>query len=141
MTLSIEGSPTAVARSLSPKGLTMPIAKKRLEEMKTEKDIAEDPEHIMMTLWAKENTRKSNVNFGTIPLDRILHVCTAKCKRGEDNAVIHHHFNSRLSAHERKIAAATAQWLATSRGRGLLHEFFRQLKERDERRMEKLRKR
>lgn len=116
-------------RSVSPIGYTMPRAKNRLDELKNAPEHKTDPEHIIMWIWEDANIRRAFLNGGTIPLDSILHECSGRCSKGKSgNAMFgRHHYNRKLSPRDIKIVAATIQWLATSVGRGLLHQFFHEL--------------
>lgn len=105
-------------------GITLSNAKRRLDAIPNPRDQKKDPEHIMARLWAKENTRDSEVNFDGVPLDHILHECGPKCDPQKG-----HHSYSEPNEHDVRVASATVQWLATNCGRGFLHEFFRALKE------------
>lgn len=112
---------------VAPIGLTLPHAKKRLDSL-PEKEEPKDPEHIMMKLWAEQNTRDSSLNFGLVPIDTILHRCTAKCSEGRTYAGTPPHEYFPPNEDELRVINATIQWVATNCGRAFLHKFQQKLK-------------
>jgi hypothetical protein len=112
---------------IAPVGLTLPHAKRRLKELPQEMR-RKDPEHIIMRLWAKENTRRFNLNFGKVPIDNILHKCTKKCGKRRTFAGSPSHDYVPPNVNEVRIINATIQWIATNCGRAFLHEFQQELK-------------
>lgn len=115
-------------KSVCPLGLTLPRAKSRLDAIESEEDKKRDPEHIMMSLWERENTRDTSKNFGKVPVDNILHVCTEKCgaSRGFYGGMDPHEYTE-LNEHDLKVINATVQWLSTNCGRSFLHKFEQEL--------------
>ncbi|MFA6297257.1 MAG: hypothetical protein WC629_01710 [Candidatus Paceibacterota bacterium] len=116
-------------KSLSPVGLTMPVALKRLESLSS-KQKRKDAEAIMMLLWENENTRDP-LNGSMTPLDSILHECTEGCGKtrifsfGADKCV----YKPSLNERDVKVAAATIQWIATNCGRSFFEKFYRKFEE------------
>lgn len=110
-----------MSKSISPVGKTMPNAQRRLIEGRK---LRFDPEAIMARLWAKENTRHG-MHFGRVPLDRILHECNDKCCSDR-------HCYQKINDRDIRVASATVQWLATNCGQSLLFEFFKKVKEKNE---------
>lgn len=117
--------------SLSPKGDTLPNAKRRLDEIVDPNQQAKDPEHIMMGLWALANTRDSSLNLGLVPLDTILHQCDERC--GSFQAQVQgvgasrHFYDGKLNEHDVQVMAATVQWMATNVGRAFYDKFSKAL--------------
>lgn len=112
-------------KSLSPIGLTMPIAEARLNM-----GGKDDPEGIVMKFWSEENTPHDGTNRGLVPLDHILHECTSECREHTDPLSTrkeYHVFTRPLNKHDVKVAAATVQWLATNNGRSFLIKFLEQI--------------
>ena len=115
--------------SLSPVGLTMPIALLRITGL-SENHKIKDTECIIAELWAKENTPKNFLNGGNVPLDDILHECTQRCKTRKTNDSPRvgdaslHDFSQPLNEHDIRVAAATIQWAATPMGRVFYQRFL-----------------
>lgn len=114
------------AESMSPFGVTNPIQAARLKEAK---DPSRDPECIIMRMWADECIRDPCLNFGAVPLDRILHRCTEKCIGGCDHVQggpLHDLGDGNLDGQRVRDVAATIQWLGTNVGRCFVENFLRE---------------
>lgn len=118
-------------RSLTPKGLTMPNAKRRLDGV-SGLLVVTDPEHIMMNLWAEENTPAHHINGGLVPIDVILHECSVECygRNPGFSPFPHdgHLYRRSFSERDLRVASAIVQWLATGVGQGFLAKFQAALK-------------
>jgi hypothetical protein len=125
-----EKSPFRYGVCVAPVGLTLPNKRKRLMSMPVAMR-KKDPEHIMMELWAKENTRERITNFGLVPIDGILHSCNDDCGKGISygGPPACHHLPP--NEEEVKIVNATIQWLATNCGRSFMHKFQQEVKKLD----------
>lgn len=112
-----------INNSLAPTEKTMPYWEER-------RYPDNDPVVRMAQLWAEENVRQPNLNYGTIPLDFILHECNNKCiqytKEGTSLGVQHHFTGEGFNEHDVRVVNATMRWLATMCGRGFLADFFRE---------------
>lgn len=130
----VHRKPEKKPESVSPKGLTMPSAARRLATT-SKKDQKNNPEHIMMDLWAEENTRYFHSNFGRVPLDSILHECNEKCGKKLipfSMTGSSHYYDGNLNERDLQVAAGVVQWLATNCGQAFLHKFFMRLKDAQE---------
>ncbi|MBI1998938.1 MAG: hypothetical protein HYS73_01210 [Parcubacteria group bacterium] len=103
-------------KSLAPFGDTLPGSRRRLESVPGR--FPNDPEAIMMRLWEEENISRTGVNFGGTIVEAIL--CL-----GEE--IGDHAPRGKTSKHDRRVVAATIQWMATNCGRALFYEFERRL--------------
>jgi hypothetical protein len=112
---------------VAPVGLTLSRSLKRLLEL-PEDMRKSDPEHIIMGLWAKENTRDASLSFGLVPIDNILHECNGDCGKARSYSGGPSHHYVPPSEEQVKIINATIQWLATNCGRCFLNNFLRELK-------------
>lgn len=115
---------------VAPVGRTLPKSKKRLTTIPKQMR-PDDPEHIMVRLWAKENIRERNIDFGFTPVDSILHRCNERCSSG-------HHYYDAPKDEEVRIVSATIQWLATNCGRRFLGDFQKEMEKLNERYHKKL---
>ena len=109
--------------SCSPVGLTTPISADRL---KYDPRI-NDPEKVIVRMWADENTPELGINLGMIPLDHITHRCNSGCIVRKGDSFVTHHFTGDISDHDVEVVAATLQWLGTNCGLSFLRTFKEKL--------------
>lgn len=112
------------SRRVSPFGLTLPNALKRLQI--PPEDQNKDAETIIMRMWDEKNTRDPS-RGGLTPIDRILHVCGDDCGKKKFRMPMEdEHVYSKPSEHDIMVMAATVQWLATNVGRSFYQDFLSQ---------------